>query len=391
MVRGATDSGWNQDASYFAAFVGLGLTAACLGPTLPSLAAIAGTSLARIGLLVVVRSLGSMLGSLLTGPLVDRGRGGGAVVGSLVLMIGAMILVPILGSLTVLIPLFFVLGMGQGALNTGANTLIVWGSGGRTQSRLSLLHFSFGLGALLAPMLVVWFLGFRSDGLFSYWVIAAVLMPVLLWVVASPKRVTFEVGAGPRPHASSGRAFGWAMILFFLFMGVETTVGSWLFAFAQRAAHATAATAGYLVATYWVTFMTARLFMGLADLHVKPSIYVMGGVISAVALSLLILGFAGGGVGLWIGVAALGVAMAVLFPQAYAFCSSTLGMTGRRTAWLLVASSLGGMAIPWLTGLFLETTPRILPIILVAAMMLAMMAFRAVLRTAPEGSDASGA
>ena len=391
MARSATDSGWNRDASYFAAFVGLGLTAACLGPTLPSLAAIAGTSLARIGLLVVVRSLGSMLGSLLAGPLIDRGRGGGAVAGSLVLMVGTMALVPILGSIAVLLALFFVLGMGQGALNTGANTLIVWGSGGRTQSRLSLLHFSFGLGAFLAPMLVVWFLGVRSDGLFSYWVIAAVLVPVLLWVVGSSRRVTFEMGTGPRPHASSARAFGWAMILFFLFVGVETTIGSWLFAFAQRAADASAATAGYLVATYWVTFMATRLFSGLADLHVKPSVYVMGGAISAVALSLLILGFAGGGVGLWVGVAALGVAMAALFPQAYAFCSHTLGMTGRRTAWLLVASSLGGMAIPWLTGLFLETTPRVLPGIIAIAMMLALVAFRAVLRTAPKGSDASGA
>jgi len=386
--RRSRDSYSAETVRYFVAFVGLGLTTACLGPTLPSLAAAAGVSLAQIGLLVVVRSLGGMFGSLLAGPLVDHGYGRAAIAGSLLLMVGSMALVPIFGSLAFLIGLFFVLGIGQGALNTGANTLIVWESHNQAQSRLSLLHFSYGLGALVAPILIAWFLSARSNGLFAYWAIAILMTPVLVWMVTTSGRVELHASLSRRARNSSSRAFGWAIVLFFLFVGAETTIGSWLFAFAEQASDATPATAAYLVAVFWMSFMLARLLAAAVATRIRPSTYVLGGVSLSIALSVLILALAKGGIVLWLSVAGMGVAIAVVFPQAYAFCSAVLGMTGRRTALLLIASSLGGMVIPWLAGRFLESTSaRSVPLVFGAAMLLALVAFVMILRTAPRGVE----
>jgi fucose permease len=82
--------------------------------------------------------------------------------------------------------------------------------------------------------------------------------------------------------------------------------------------------------------------------------------------------------------------MAAVFPQAFAFVSEKLGITGRRAAVLLLGGSLGGMLMPWLTGLMLDSvSAQILPVMVSLAMALALVAFRIVQRTAQETSSTS--
>ena len=65
----------SKTASYYAAFVALGLVTASLGPTLPGLAENTGTLLSEISYLFTTRSMGYLIGSFLGGRLYDRIKG----------------------------------------------------------------------------------------------------------------------------------------------------------------------------------------------------------------------------------------------------------------------------------------------------------------------------
>ncbi len=378
--------------SYYAAFVGLGLTAACVGPTLPSLAAAAGVSLAQIGLVILTRALGGMVGSLLTGPALDHGKGRTAVTIAILIMLGCMAIVPFSRSLAPFLAVFLVLGAAQGALNTGANTLLIWMHPRRAHSNLSILHFSYGFGSLLAPLLVAWLLPVRSDGLFVYWFLAITLVPLVFWIGRSVRPTPPSARQAVSVQPSSKQAFLWVLLLFFLFVGAETTVGGWLFSFAERAAQLSPTAAAYLTSTFWGTFTGGRLLAVLGSVRIRPARYVRGSILASIASSIGVLVFSHGGVGLWVCVAALGLSLAAVFPQAFAFAGTVVRLTGRRTSWILVASSLGGMLIPWAAGQLLESiSANTLPTVVGIVMGLALVSFSIVTRITSRNTDALSA
>ncbi|MBE0635980.1 hypothetical protein IH601_08295, partial [Candidatus Bipolaricaulota bacterium] len=242
-------------SGYFAAFAGLGLTAASVGPTLPGLAAIAGVGLAQIGFLLFARSFGEMIGCLLSGHFIDHGHGRSVLALSVLVMVGCLVLVPFSHSLVLFAGVFSVLGTAQGAVHTGGNTLLVWKHPDRAHSLLSVLHFSFGAGMVAAPLLVVVFLPLRPDGLFIYWFLAIALAPVVLVLAGSVKPSAPQMKRTVQQHASSRVALFWAIALFFLYVGAEINMGAWLYTYAVRAAQFSPTTAAYLLTTFWGGFM----------------------------------------------------------------------------------------------------------------------------------------
>src|SRR5689334_4457387 len=98
--------GLSQTWSYYAAFIALGLIAASLGPTLPSLAANTNTRLGDISLLFTVRSFGYLVGSFQVGTLYDRRRGHPLMAAALLCMLVMMALVPFVKLLWLLIGVF---------------------------------------------------------------------------------------------------------------------------------------------------------------------------------------------------------------------------------------------------------------------------------------------
>lgn len=375
---------------FFLSFVGMGLTSACLGPTLPSLAATTGTSLAQVGLLAFSRALGGIIGSYFAGPALDRGHGRVTLVLSMLLMTISLILVPLSHSLLALVGIFLLLGAGQGALNSGGNTLLLWKHPKRAHSLISALHFCYGVGAVLAPLMVAWFLPVRSDGLFVYWVFAIAILPVAATFVFS-KAVSVEAPQ-EQENTTTDRQLSWPLVwgiaLFFLYVGAEATAGTWLFAFAEQAAHFTPTNAAYLVATFWGSFTAGRLLTIVGSAYITPQKFVLGSMAAATIACLGILLLPQDGIWLWICAAALGLSMAAVFPQAFSFVMSSIGVTGRRAGWLLIAGSVGGMLVPWLAGHMLEAvSAQTLPILVAICTSLAVLAFLMVRRTANQGAN----
>lgn len=243
---------------YSLAFIALGLSSASLGPTLPALAAQTHVEMSQISHLFVFRSLGTMIGSWLIGRCYDRLAGHPLLALSLVVSAVAMLLVPVVKLLWLMSMVFLFLGMASGSINVGGNTLIVQVHGERVRPFISTLHFAFGAGGLLAPVLVALFAD-QSDSLqLTYCMLAllGILPAVFVWLSASPRSARHR---HPGKDAKVPALIVFTLVFFFfLEVGGEAGLMGWIFTY-STARGMDNQTAAYITSAFWAAFSVGRL------------------------------------------------------------------------------------------------------------------------------------
>ncbi|XP_021060955.1 sodium-dependent glucose transporter 1A-like [Mus pahari] len=152
-VRARNVLRWFSTTVLYAAFLGLGMTVAILGPTFPDLARSVNQNISSLSDIFVGRALGYFCGSVVGGVLFDCMNHFLLLGMSMLATTIGLYLIPFCKTATLLIAMMSVFGVSFGALDTGANVLILdlWGDKGAPH--MQALHFSFALGAFLAPLL----------------------------------------------------------------------------------------------------------------------------------------------------------------------------------------------------------------------------------------------
>jgi FHS family Na+ dependent glucose MFS transporter 1 len=368
-----------QTASYYAAFVGLGLTIGSFGPTLPGLAAQAGASLGAVSFLFMARSLGYLVGSSRGGRLFDRVRGHALMAFVLVVMAAAMALVPLAPTLWVLTAALLVLGAAEGALDVGGNVLIVRVHGRRVGPYMSGLHFFFGVGALLAPIVVAQ----SGQGVrLPYRVIAIVLLPVagFLLRLPSPALPLKEEGT-PAPRADS-RLVALIALFLFLYVGAEVSFGGWIYTYTVSLKLGGAATAAYLTSAFWGALTLGRLLAIPLAARLRPRTVLLCDLAGCLASVGVILWWSDSFAATAAGTLGLGFSMASIFPTTLTLAGRRMTITGRVTGWFIVGASAGSMFLPWLIGqLFERVGPRSTMHVVVAALTAAVVVIVSILRS----------
>ena len=188
---------------YYVAFVALGLVMASLGPTLTGLAEHTRTHLSEISVLFTARALGYLIGSFQGGRLYDRVPGQPVMAAGLLVMAATMALAPAISWLWLLGAVLLVLGAAEGTVDVGGNTLLVWVHGHQVGPFMNGLHFFFGLGAFLAPIIVAQAVLVSGDIAWAYWALALLVLPVSAWLLRLPSpagqvnRPSTEITAQP--------------------------------------------------------------------------------------------------------------------------------------------------------------------------------------------------
>ncbi|HUS12672.1 MAG TPA: MFS transporter [Pyrinomonadaceae bacterium] len=163
--------------AYFAAFIALGLTVGSLGPTLPGLAEQTHVGLGAIGYLFTARSMGYVLGAVRGGRLFDRRVGNPVMAVMLFAMSIMMTLVPVVPKLWLMLIVMLILGAAEATLDVGANTLLPCVHGNRVAPYMNAMHSFFGVGALIAPIVVAQTALLSYSTTTSYFVIGAHYCP----------------------------------------------------------------------------------------------------------------------------------------------------------------------------------------------------------------------
>ncbi|MCA9697259.1 MAG: MFS transporter [Myxococcales bacterium] len=343
-----------QTAGYFGAHVALGLMSAVLGPTLPALAAHVGSDPEALGLLFMVRALGYMLASLLVGRVYDRRPAHPVMVGALIFIALGLGAVPLMPSRATLVALTLAMGLAQGVLDVGNNMSLSRIHGAGVAPYMNALHCSFGVGALIAPLVV----GAVGDLNWSYWALALAMIPAMSWLAATPspslESHESRESADSKSRDSGSQTLVWLLVIWLLFcQGAESTFGGWIYTVAVGAGFSEVE-AARLVAGFWGAFTVGRLLAIPVAARLRPrtllSLDIVGGV-GAIAVLLAVTrpGTAPSLV-IWAATLGLGVSLASLFPGTLSLVNRRLGLDGAVASKLFVGASVGSMVMPWVAG-----------------------------------------
>lgn len=372
-----------QTVAYFASFIALGLTTGALGPTLPALAAQTNVSLGAISYLFTARSLGYLLGSTRGGRIFDSKPGNMVMGGLLLAMAVASTLVPLATRLWLLLIVMLLLGAAEAGLDVGANTLLVRVHGIKVAPFMSAMHSFFGVGALLAPLIVAQVTLGSYPAARSYFVLTLLLLPIAAYTfrLPSPPPVAGE-RKGPGPGVNSRLVLLMAVFLL-LYVGAEVSFAGWIFTYAVERGIGTAAAAAYLTSLFWGSLTLGRMLMIPLAARVKPEtillVSVMGSILSLSAMlpgtrSLFTVSAA---------TLMLGLSMASIFPATLSFAGRRMDVSGRVTGWFLVGSSLGATLLPLLSGQLLRISgPAAIVFVPALAMLFCAAALLAIMQSA---------
>ncbi len=342
-------------------FLLVGVVHALLGPILPILAARWRLDDAQAGSLFIAQFTGAMIGSALSGPMIEWW-------GSLRLMacgyaaMAAAVVFLCVNSWGVGLVSVFSYGFAIGLIAPATNLLVAKINSERRAAALNILNLAWALGAVAVPSLVALF---ASDGRLIRPLIglAALLSGIALLVArrsvsdsssgsheAKPKQKDL---ARLERSALRARASPYALLsgaLIFIDVGTEAATSGWIASYAQRLSASASAFATMTPSFFWAGLLLGRAAAPAALRRVSEtalvliSLFVAGAglVVIQVGSSLMTVSS-----GAWL----TGFGLAAVFPTTFAIFTRHFGRQAQHlTGFFFVLGGLGGALIPWLVG-----------------------------------------
>ena len=325
-----------------------------LGPTLPELASHTHSQLSEISFLFTARSLGYLLGSLQAGRLFDRYAGHPILVVVLLGIAGAMAVIPIVSILWVLALVLLLLGVVESTVDVGGNTLLVWVHGRKVGPFMNGLHFFFGLGAFLAPVIVAQAVLWSGDIQWAYWSLAILILPIALSFLRLPSPpIRVAPSQGEAGHADL-RLVSLISLFFFLYVGAEVSFGGWIYTYVTALNLTSEAVAAYLTSAFWGALTLGRLLSIPLATRFRPRQILLADLAGCLASLAILLLWAHSLLAVWVGSFGIGFSMASIFPTTLSLAENRMALTGRVTSWFFVGAGAGGMFLPWIIGQLFE-------------------------------------
>lgn len=371
---------------YYSAFVALGLIMMALGATLTELAQRTNSGFDQISYSFVARSLGFIAGSILCGRIYDRVRNGHAVLaGALAMMAVLAAFVPIAPMLGILIGLFLVQGLAGSLINVGGNTMLMWSHQERNiGALLTGLHFSWGLGSAISPLIVEQMERLTGDINWAYWVLSLSVIPACVGLLRAPSPPHPKtLSDDPVPKVNLRLALLIATFFFF-YTGLEATLISWIHTYTMQTGLGDKSAAYKLNSAFLMVFTFGRLIAIPIAAKLRPRTILLmdfGGCFLGVAA---ILTWSSSVTVLWAASCLLGFSMASVFPTTLAFAERRMHLSGKLTGYLFSASSGGSMILPFLVGqFFVSVGPQMLFYVIAVSLMIDLAIFTVVMLLYP--------
>lgn len=345
--------------AYFLSFAAFGLASASLGPTVPALAAQTGSNLDLISSLFVGRSLGYLAGIQFSSRLFDRVPGHPLMAIGIGLMAMVLTAVPLLPSLAALVVAMITLGIAEGTIEVGGNTMLVRNHPDNLAPFMNGLHFFFGAGAFVAPLVVGQAIGITGGIAWAYWTLAIFTLPAALSILSlkSPTTVATDAMSTNEPPECP---VSWPAVILvaaclFTVVGAEVGFAGWIYTYAYEMNLANETTAAYLTSVFWGAFAFGRLAAIPVSKRVEPQVILLADIVGAILSVGIVVVFPGSVWVLWVATLGAGLSIASMFASLLNLAQSRLQWSARISGWFFMGSSLGGMSVPWIIGQLFET------------------------------------
>lgn len=283
----------------YVAFISLGLPDALLGAVWPVMHVNLVVPLSYAGILQMIGSACTIISSMNAGKLLAKfgtGKVTTVSVGLTALGLFGFSLVPSFWwLLLVVIPL----GLGAGAVDSGLNAFVAE----HYESRhMSWLHSFWGLGALAGPLVLSFFLGQGLSwrkGYLSIAIFQAVLVFVLFISLPLWKKVrarSYEQSAVPDhirlslKEVFSVQGVPFALSTFFLYCGIEATMGLWSGSFLVNVKQLSSVSAARWVSSFYACITLGRMLTGFITFKIKNDDLIRWGALIILTGIVLMLG-----------------------------------------------------------------------------------------------------
>jgi fucose permease len=232
-------------------------------------------------------------------------------------------------------------GCGYGLLTVGLNGFAASSFGARSPVVLNLLNAVFGVGAIGAPLLLLWMKGAPDSAFFA---IALFALAILPFALMSDDRGP-SVPEGGEPLAVLFKRYCWILLLMGVGIGLEISAVGWgaTVLIAQGVSEGEAA--GF-TSLFYLAFTVMRIVAVGISLAVRPGLLVFAGLlVSGVCLlatqnqDIAPYAFVGAG-----------AAVALIFPNMFAWLSGAMLDAPRLSSLLVGVGMCGGIAIPAIAG-----------------------------------------
>lgn len=361
-------------AGYFGSFIVFGLLTAAIGPTLPGLARNTGSELAQISLIFTAQAFGYLAGSLSGGRLFDR-LPGHRLLSVILFIMGCMgFLIPLIPSLWLLLAVFLLLGIMQGALEVGNNTLLMWLYRGRVGPYMNALHFFFGLGAILSPLIIAQTASANGSIAWAYWILAFLTLPIALWLGRLPSPQAYDGKEAESSAELNVVLIGLVAVLLFLYVGAEASYGGWVYTYTiNQFPEVAVSNAALLTSAFWGALTVGRLVSIPLAMRLKPGLVLVSDLLGCLLSVGAIVVWSNSIAVVWAGTLFLGFFMASFFPTTVTLAGQRMQISGKVSGWFFVGAGAGGMFLPWLIGqLFDIVGPGITVSLILADLLVAL-------------------
>lgn len=338
--------------AYSLCFISLGLAGVSLGPLLPTLSQSTGTSLAQASFIFSARSLGYLLGAAVGGHYYDRVNGHKLMIFCLTMMVAGQFLIPLFPTYFFILFAMFIIGLGHAVIDIGGNVNLLWIYQSKVGPYMNALHFCFGIGALLSPILIHHVMRISDSKLtWPFWSLAFVFLPGIfsLLFLDAPQNPD-------KSHPSTNSEVGnrWLiillMVLFLLYVAIEGGYGGWIYTYVIKGNLANETSAAYINSVFWGALTLGRLISIPLARKIRPSKLLLGNFIFAILSLAMILLWPRNIMIVWLVSIGFGLSLSSAFPTLMALSETRLKVTGRVTSLFFVGASLGGLLMPMLLG-----------------------------------------
>lgn len=271
-------------------------------------------------------------------------------------------------------------GLGSGAIDAGLNHYVAHQLSPR---HMSWLHAAYSLGATMGPLIMTGAISSSRSWRAGYFTVATILLLLsLLFAVTGSKwnrSNSIEGEEGESKSAGIGKTLRqtavWLHIsFFFVYTGLEVTVGQWSFTVLTESRGVSGETAGLWVASYWGSIGVGRVLFGFIVERIGIDKMIRWSLLTAVVGTAL---FA---LNISEGVSALSLVLAgsglsAIYPCMMSKTPQRLGTTlsAHAIGFQVSAAMLGAAALPSLSGALAQGAG--LESITVAAAVMAFSAF----------------
>ena len=337
-------------------FIG-GICSMALGSLIPFFRETYHLSYDDSGMLLSLQSVGNMVAILITGYLpAFLGRRKSVLLTGMWLMVAYLIFTFGIGGALLLPMACFMMGFARGGSSNFSNTMMSTLPGKKSSIGYNLLHGSYAVGALLAPLLIIWCTRKHSSG-WRYATMVLLVLTVIQLIDYSKIPIPQEdikKNAHSVDYSFAKHKFFWlASAVLFFYLSAEYAITGWLVTYFQDIGVLSDNLSQMMSTLLWSVMFIGRV--AGAFLSGKVSCKILLGIDGiGLLLFFLLVFFSHTVTPIVIGIAGVGLFMATIYPSAMALATNSVKGNDLGVSMMALMGSIGGMLTPAAVGLVAE-------------------------------------